>query len=439
MDLQTTQYKMSQEEIHFARSLVHPDKAIRDKTVAGVKRFILKQEKNSLNLIDMLKLWKALYYSLWLAESGAQADELADSLTEMISQISKKSEHLVLYVRCLLRTVLREWQLLDQHRINKFYSLMRKAINKIISVFLVLVSDPSVEESKKARKGKEAAIELLTTLQDESLSKIPNGVRFHIADVFIPELVNVLKSEGETSITTDTFLLLVSPFLDILAGRNSSDPVFRERIHKSVFRAFLSLINVEPKLSTIDAKVLQKRVFELAADEATVTECRQRLYDLHKEIAAKTGTAFVGERSEKISGGKKKGANKELNVAVTQKPGDDKVKKTSNQGDISSEVEISEKKEHSAESFGSTKTKRNEGKAKQSTANADSVEVNPVLTMAKQQEKRSPSAPPAHEPVAKKVKVEAQDQEKTAVEKKLDFIASKKFVGSKEGYVFQQV
>eukprot|EP01036_Dinobryon_divergens_P022914 gene22914-31218_t len=413
----------SSEEIHFARLLVNPDKSIRDKTLASVKRFIVRQEDSEyMGLLEMLKLWKALYYSLWLADSGNQADELAESIADLIIKLAKKPDSLIMFFSCLLKTVLREWSLLDQHRINKFYFLLRRSINKILSVCIELLSEKS---SKKLNEKKQLVSQLLAALQEEALSHVPNGVRFHIADVFIPELVNVVRSsDGQLSLTTEIFMVLVAPFLQVLT--TSPDPVFRERVYKAVFRTFLSVRGggggtgeqeSVVALEGVDARELQRKVFSLASAEDTAAGCRQRLYDLHKEIAAKTGVAFVSEDASLSAAPV---------VHVTEQQQDEKGKQQGKKSKSKAEVlEVAVKA-----------AAQEEEEEKEKAAVVKS-------TKAKRSAPTEPSTsalPSSQDGSSKKAKTEPVPDPSPgkAEEGAADFFASKKFTGSKEGFIFQK-
>ena len=424
------------DEIHFARLLVNPDKSIRDKTLASVKRFIVKQEDSeSMGLLEMLKLWKALYYSLWLADSGSQADELSESIADLIIKLSKKPASLIMYFSCLLKTVLREWSLLDQHRINKFYFLLRRSMNKILSVCVDLLSEKS---SKKLTQKKQFVEQLLSALQEEALSQVPNGVRFHLADVFIPELVNVVRSsDGQLSLTTDIFMELVAPFLQILTA--SPDPVFRERVYTAVFRSFLSVRGGAGEqesaaaLQAVDARELQRKVFSLASAEDTAAGCRQRLYDLHKEIAAKTGVAFVSEDLPQAA------------APVVLAVKDEEPQQQHQQQDAKPKGKKNKNKEAVVEVAAKAAAQQEESEKESEKEKEKAAVVKVTKTKRPAPTEPSPSELPASKDgSSKKAKTDSGggDPDPTpgkAEEGAADFFPSKKFTGSRPGFIFQKV
>ena len=214
--------------------------------------------------------------SFWLSDKVNIQEELANVLTDCILSFKNFSISL-LYVKSFFQTMLREWSLLDQYRINKMYVLLRKMTNRIIKSILM-------DESKNSAQ-------FLAVIEEEILKKTPNGIRFHISDVFIQELHNVLI-DSSIKLNNELLITLLNPFLNCLTRKEDSSVV--ERVYKSVFLAFLELYNEDDKIkSNIDLTILQKVVFDLASDENTLTLCRKKLYDLHKDIASKSHKLFI--------------------------------------------------------------------------------------------------------------------------------------------------
>ena len=55
------------DQLTFAKALASPDKGTRDKTVLSLVRYFSKNN-NDMTELEMLKLWKALYYCFWLSD-----------------------------------------------------------------------------------------------------------------------------------------------------------------------------------------------------------------------------------------------------------------------------------------------------------------------------------------------------------------------------------
>jgi len=373
----------------------------------------------------MLKLWKALYYSLWLADSGSQSDELAESLASVIPQLKERS--LLLYVRCLYQTVLREWSSLDQHRIKKIYFLLRVATNRVFRVILLILSS-SVKKLKAS-----IVPSLISILWEEVMTKTPNGVRNHLADIFLPELVGAVKyvqeeHPGVEVLGTEGFLALVRPFLDVLGGKAGGDEAFRSRICRSVFRTFLATYArenqpSEPEASlfaAVESQALQREVFEAAAAPDTPSSCREGLYQLHRELAAKTGVAFASKPADEATD---KGPGEEVKVTKATDKGlgeETKVTKATDKGP-GEEIKVTKAK-GLKEPKGKDKRPREEEKAPRDEDK--DTEKGPKEVQG--------DKGPGEDPLKKARKAEAPPEQQAG------FIQCGAFSGSRPGYVFQK-
>ncbi len=270
-------------EFNFARSLVNPDKEVRDNTLRALHNYVSSVKE--MEEMQMLKLWKALYYCMWLSDKQDIQKELANSLCNMVD-IFQRQDLSLLFVQMFFKTVLREWCHLDQYRVNKFYSLIRLFVNKSLSIAF------------QNKWSHEITQKLLNIIDSEILTKKPNGIRYHVADIYLTELVNVSKGVVEPSV----FVQLMEVFVACLVRVDDSS--FVERVSKSVFQQFVAEFAAENKdneeithalFSQSATRALQKLLFDTAAAESTPDFARKRLYALHKELAGKSGIAFISE------------------------------------------------------------------------------------------------------------------------------------------------
>lgn len=427
----------------------------------------------------MLKLWKALYYCMWLSDKQPIQAELAQSLTELTNVFSTQQLSL-LYIRMFFRILLREWFHLDQFRVNKFYTLTRLMFRKALSMAF------------EAGWQSDYASVILTIIDEEALQKKPNGIRFHLADIFLPELMNVTNGK----ISTSDFMTVLKPFTDGLL-RLEDNSVYIDRVYKEVMNKFafdfaaenasseMVIGDVQEKkvFAEVNTKVLQKLIFDTAADENTPNACRKKLYDLHKLLAAKTKNSFVSESVEDLlaaerstsstsKGGAPKSAKKDKSAksaAVVTKEVERKVETTAEavratpvSTAVTTETDKSAKKKNKR-SLGETSEEEapksvKKGKAVETPAVEAPVSAKKVK-VAKSEDAVAvpPTTPAAKEAVEKKTdkktdkKAEKGDkkEEKSAVKADAPaaapaaplapFIEAKKFEGRKTGYKFQKV
>ena len=452
-----------QEDVKFARSLVNPEKSVRDKTLATFRKHLGSQ--SSMEHMEMLKVWKALYYCMWLSDKAPIQAELAQSMCELTSAFATTQLSL-LYIRMFFRIMLREWQYLDQYRVNKFYTLIRLMYRKALEI------------AHNAGWTSDLAEAILAIVDEEILTKKPNGIRFHLADIFLTELYTATNGR----ISTKDFMVVVKPFLDSLL-RLGDNTVFIERVTKEVFGKFVSNFAAENANSSaseeedaevektlfagVNTKALQKTVFDLASEESTPNPSRKRLYDLHKLLAARTGASFVSESLEELlvaSTGKpakqamsakkekvsKKAAAAAAVVAAEVVPptpaaaqSEKKAKKSKRSAsELEEEAEVVPKTpstKSSAKEAAAEGKKTTEKSAKKLKASKDNSSAEPAASSSESKtpakEPKTPSASAktaATTPAAAAAPVDADAPPPT-------FVASAKFAGRKPGYMFQKV
>ena len=110
-----------------------------------------------------------------------------------------------------------------------------------------------------------------------------------------------VASKGD--IDTDSFLLIIGPFLRAVQG--TQDSAFFDRVSKKVFSAFVKSFGRENpvvidssedesrRFGDVESKALQSFLFDMASDADTAEKNRKKLYTLHQEFPALTGEDFV--------------------------------------------------------------------------------------------------------------------------------------------------
>ena len=99
--------KTNENHVTFARALACPDKKTRDKTLKTLVNYLA--ELDQLSDLEMLKLWKALYYCMWLADKVPIQMELAGALSSELFRSFSNIELAYNYIRMFFRTLMREW------------------------------------------------------------------------------------------------------------------------------------------------------------------------------------------------------------------------------------------------------------------------------------------------------------------------------------------
>jgi hypothetical protein len=305
--------KPSPRVIKLARALVNPKKPTRDQALLELEEHL--QNLTEISDLEMLNMWKALYYCYWFADGKIIQVELAERFSSFIHTM-KNNSIVLSYFKSFCIILLREWSCFDHHRVDKFNSLVRIVFRDIFAFLKNAKWETSLVES------------FCKILTSQILTKQPNGVRYHVCDLYLPELLQV--TEGK--ISTKDFLVLIDPFLAVLVRHD--DSAFIERVYKAVFYKFIQELcrewekkdqeesadeqNYEKHyFSVVNTKQLQKIVFDFSLADTTNDK---RLYNLHKEIGNVTGFSSITE--DMLNGETKKNKRKKTKKRRTGVSGD---------------------------------------------------------------------------------------------------------------------
>ena len=124
---------------------------------------------------------------MWMSDRPVTQQALANSLADLVSVLPSISQ--IPFLRAFWHTMQREWTNIDVLRMEKFLLLTRRYLG---ATFIVL----------REGKWEEGLVkEHLRLLEEVPLEvedvRIPNGMRFHVIDIFVDELERVGTLEGE--------------------------------------------------------------------------------------------------------------------------------------------------------------------------------------------------------------------------------------------------
>lgn len=68
---------------------------------------------------DFMRLWKGLFYCMWMSDKPLIQEELAESLSNIVHCFDSM-ETALLYTKCTLKTLATEWFGIDRYRLDKF-------------------------------------------------------------------------------------------------------------------------------------------------------------------------------------------------------------------------------------------------------------------------------------------------------------------------------
>ncbi|NWU57377.1 RRP1B protein, partial [Dromas ardeola] len=193
-------------EIQFAQRLAANEKRIRDRALKKLRGYIsvrTQRPAGGFSQEELLKIWKGLFYCMWMQDKPLLQEELADNISQLIHVI-QNTEARHLFIQTFWQTMNREWNGIDNLRLDKYYMLMRRILRQSFEVL-------------KRSEWDESLIELfLPLLMKEVMdldSNAPTGIKLHFIDIYLDELAKV----GAKELTADQNLKFIEPFCKIAA------------------------------------------------------------------------------------------------------------------------------------------------------------------------------------------------------------------------------
>ncbi|KAH8921737.1 Nop52-domain-containing protein [Atractiella rhizophila] len=226
-----------------AKHLASNEKHIRDKAVAGLRKYFSFGLSADVGLEEgdwekdwevekrfeqkeMLKLWQGLFYCFWMSDKPLVQQELAHTLSYFILEIRssvasenrvRASKNALAYIQAFWVTMGKEWSGIDKHRVDKYYLLMRY-FSRQTFVFLQRENwEPRLLDGLSALLLGPAGP--LSTTTDP---KIPSSLCYFLSDIYLSELETSLSqtdppSSRATPSSTLPLVHLLSPWLQVIS------------------------------------------------------------------------------------------------------------------------------------------------------------------------------------------------------------------------------
>ncbi|NXW94581.1 RRP1B protein, partial [Alopecoenas beccarii] len=213
-------------EIQFAQRLAANEKRIRDRALKKLRGYIsvrTQRPDGGFSQEELLKIWKGLFYCMWMQDKPLLQEELANNISQLIHVIQNmEARHL--FIQTFWQTMNREWNGIDNLRLDKYYMLMRMILRQSFEVL-------------KRNEWDESLIELFLQLQIKEImdpeSNAPVGIKLHFIDIYLDELAKV----GAKELTADQNLRFIEPFCKVAA--NSKDRNVLHAIATGIFEVIV--------------------------------------------------------------------------------------------------------------------------------------------------------------------------------------------------------
>lgn len=175
------------------------DKKTRDSALQSLRTYLSAQP--TIPTLDLLKLHKGLFYCLWMQDKPALQQRLSRDLAGLVSSLQPGV--VLPFIRAFFETMAREWGHIEALRLDKYLYLIRQYID---AGFKFLGSN--AWEMGLVREWNEV---LAHTALETSDMRIPNGLRYHVMDVWVDELERNGGEEWAAEKRREVLDVLVKP------------------------------------------------------------------------------------------------------------------------------------------------------------------------------------------------------------------------------------
>ncbi|XP_078592454.1 ribosomal RNA processing protein 1 homolog B-like isoform X2 [Branchiostoma floridae x Branchiostoma japonicum] len=214
-------------EVKFAQHLAANEKKVRDKAVKKLRQWLeaRSQAKGGFEEDDMLKIWKGLFYCMWMSDKPLVQEELANTMSKLLHCL-KNEDTVFLFIKVFFKTMIREWNGIDHLRMDKFFMLVRNMVSQCLEFLRRNQWDVNLTER------------FMTIMKEGPMSTcadgVPNGIRYHICDIWVEEL----EAVGGKELSPQELLPFLTPYFTIL--KVSDNMTLLESIGTSVLEEIIN-------------------------------------------------------------------------------------------------------------------------------------------------------------------------------------------------------
>ena len=321
-------------EVYFAKKLANNDKKIRDRALKRMRVWLSSRTGDAFTDMEVMKLWKGLFYCMWFSDKPLVQEELAKSLADLIHGL-KDSVAAGKFTEGFFQTIGREWHGIDALRMNKFYMFIRKFLREVLQYL----------------KNQNWNLEALDCVSNAlmkgpcsvSNDKYPKGVCMFVIEITVEELGKVCDDGYPEK---NVISRIIDPFLALSA--QAEDNLVFKAVKENILSKILPGSKEKIDGLSVDCFKMADRLFEEAGKKEVSTKRRKSLFG-YSDMFRKQGElekcvleAVDGGSNDDAEVTKKK-KNKKRKSKSKDKPSEKKMKVQKSSGNLdSSEVDLTE-------------------------------------------------------------------------------------------------
>ncbi|KAH8274016.1 hypothetical protein KR044_008098 [Drosophila immigrans] len=209
------------QEVKIVRALACNDLTKRNRQIRKLRKWFQLRAVSSFPFTedDFMRIWKGLYYNVWMSDKPLVQEELAEQLAQMVDSFGGNTACSLAYFSAFMRTMCQEWFGIDQWRMDKFLMLVRRMVRYMLRLL------------KKSKWSPDLIQTFNATMQQSVLAEQPKsrGLTMHYMDVFFEELAKAANEE----ITAAQVNLFLLPFVHYVGTQR--DPKLVAQCRTRVF------------------------------------------------------------------------------------------------------------------------------------------------------------------------------------------------------------
>uniref|UniRef100_A0A182P3X7 Ribosomal RNA processing protein 1 n=1 Tax=Anopheles epiroticus TaxID=199890 RepID=A0A182P3X7_9DIPT len=213
------------QEIKFARALAGNDATMRRRVLKNLKTWLSTRSQSTFVFsdLDFMRLWKGLFYCMWMSDKPLVQEELAESLGALVRCFDHDVPVAMQFFKAFLVTMGNEWFGIDRWRLDKFMMLVRRVTRQ--AMFALHENGWQKEHVERFKQT------INETILDRDV--VSYGLMNHFNDLFLNELAKV--SNGEIPKETMTQILEVY----VQALLKTDDGSVSASIKKNIFHGLM--------------------------------------------------------------------------------------------------------------------------------------------------------------------------------------------------------
>jgi len=330
----------------FTRNLAHTEVEVREKAFKNLTKWL--QSREDIPALDMLRIWKGLFYAFWHSDLQPVQADLADRLANIILLLDNV-EVCEEYFGGFLSTMRREWFGIDKLRLDKYMMLVRTFLTYLFRY----LGEKNEWEVARVEKFMSMLLERGLLGAEDLAAGI--GFNLHLADVFAAAFKDVEGHlAGQSAIIRATAM---EPFIQVLA-RHPNETVLK-RVQTEVFEGtFSQLLQELPKEAEEERaciaaaqEIVAARARQLAEDPDLVKSQKNRryLYEVCTMLSKKKKKAGGKRTREEETEAETGGSGRATQEEAEAEPSDKKKKKLKKLLQKQAEEEATEAKEEATQ------------------------------------------------------------------------------------------